>query len=98
QRAVLSLYGELAGHIVTVSILDNRSTSDVDRVCTRISTLGFSAQPLHGVGLSIHHEGSCLKAADRLLRAVVLLGAAVGHHRDLILGVTIGHRQRAFVL
>ena len=44
--------------------------------------------------MSVHREAQRLETRSRFLCTVVIVGGAVGHHRNLVRVGSVGHRQR----
>ena len=95
QRAVFRLYGELARHIVASRVLYHRRTRYLCGVGPGVRTLGRSRQAGDGVLVALQLKLRALEAGNALFRAVISVAAAVGLHRDLVLGLAVGHRQGA---
>ena len=95
QGAGLRGHRKLGRHVVVCGVLHRCRAGHVHGVAARIRRLGFRRQAGDGIGAALDGEGGFLQAGNALLRAVVLVAAAVGLHRDLVLGVAAGHRQGA---
>ena len=99
QLAVLGFHRELCRHIVAISI--QNLCGAIHFHCLAVGNIRSGCgcgQAGNGVGIALHGEGGFLQPADALFRAVVDVAAAVGFHRDLVLGVTVSHCQLALGL
>ena len=95
QRTVGSVHGELRRHVVVAGILHDGRTRNRVGVSAGVGLAHAGRQSADGVLMSVHRETQRLEAGNRFRRTVVIVGGAVGHHRNLILVGAVGHRQRA---
>ena len=98
QGAVDRFDAELGCHVVACGVFYGGRTGHIHGIGPGVRPLGFRRQAGDRVLAALDGEGGFLQAGNALLRAVVLVAAAVGLHRDLVLGVVVGDRQDAFGL
>ena len=99
QGSALGLNGELTRDVVAISVLDHGRPRDVVAVGAGVSLCGvFSVEPRDGVGIALDRELVGLDALSLVLLAVIGGGRGISLDRNLVLGVTVGDRQRALGL
>ena len=94
QRAVGSVHGELRRHVVVAGILHDGRTRNRVGVRAGIGSAHAGRQSADGVLMSVHREAQRLETGNRFRRTVIIVCGAIGHHRDVVWGGTIGYRQR----
>ena len=95
QGAVDRFDAELGCHVVACGVFYGGRTGHIHGIAPGVRPLGFRRQAGDRVLAALDGEGGFLQPGNALLRAVVLVAAAVGLHRDLVLGLAVSHRQGA---